>query len=258
MSSGYKERKRQEYRKQLEDAYASYERREPLSMDKLLEVVREFARRKLYRVESNPEFGQLGTIGTVDDYVQKVCEAVWKGLTQGSFRGNASTFYSWVHKIAFNQRRGFEGEILEQKYVKVPLLVSRAVGEDEKVTNDRDEYEQVDNPEIHDGPTAFDIGCTIPKDTQGVDLTICKLLLTDVQDKVNGRYIRRGRNYAEVARLLDMTTEAVEIRIRRMRERNIANKAQEKAEAKRRRQEAEEERRNSVSIGLAKLREAKL
>ena len=260
MSTGngeYEKRQQQRYRKRLEDAYEAYKRREPLSLDKLGKEVYEFARRKLYNVESNPEFSQIGTSKTVDDFAQEVVFSVWKGLKRGAFRGDVSTFYSWVHKITFNQRRGFEGEILEQKYVKVPLLVSKTVEPDEKITNDRYEHEQVDNPEIHEGPAVYDIGCNIPKSTQGLDRTICNLLLTEVSDEVNCEYIVRPRNYAEVAFVLGMTESAVSKRLQLMRKRNIKDKEQEKAQAKQRRLDEENERRDSVSIGLAKLRGSK-
>ena len=101
-SNGYKERQKQKYKKQLENAYAAYVRREPLSLDKLLTEVRKFAERKIHSVESDPEFKELGTIGTGDDYAQDAVIGVWKGLVlEKSFRGDVSNFYAWVQLYSF-------------------------------------------------------------------------------------------------------------------------------------------------------------
>ena len=254
-TDGYKERKRKLNKKAIEDAYEAYVRREPGSLDNLLTLVSIFAKRKIHSVESDPEFKQLGTACTGDDFAQEAVIAVWKGLDRGVFRGDVSNFYAWMHSIVFSHKKQLESEILEQKCTKVPLLVNRKVGQDEKVScSDKDEYEEVDNPVIHARPAVSDIGCTIPASVQGVDLTICKLLLTTVRGE-DGR--ERGRTYAEVGFILGMTEDAVTKRMERVRVRNIANKESKKAEYRQRRLDEETERRNSVSIGLAKIRVAK-
>ena len=69
-TGGYKERKRRLNKKAIEEAYEAYVRREPCSLDNLLTLVSTFAKRKIYSVESDPEFKQIGTAYTGDDFAQ--------------------------------------------------------------------------------------------------------------------------------------------------------------------------------------------
>jgi hypothetical protein len=64
----------------------------------------------------------------------------------------------------------------------------------------------------------------IPNGIEGLDLTICKLLLTEVQDQVNGEYIMRPRNYREVGLVLGMTENAVKSRMAKLRKRTKAER----------------------------------
>ena len=247
MTTGYEERKRQEYKKQIEDAYRAYERREPLSLDKLLVKVQEFAYRKMYGIElDNPK---LGTVRTADDYAQDVMVDVWQQLKQGSFRGDSSTFYAWINKICHNTKQNFLSEIVDQRKNKRSLMVPIF---DEHGSKDDEE----DNPEIYESDVRdFDI--RIPTSVQGIDLTICKLLLTEVQDERNGEYVMRGRTYAEVGHVLQMTEAAVKKRLNRLQKRLKAEKDPELKEQQKIREDALEEQRDSVSRGLAKLRGTK-
>jgi DNA-directed RNA polymerase specialized sigma24 family protein len=72
----------------------------------------------------------------------------------------------------------------------------------------------------------------IPAGVEGLDLTICKLLLTEVQDQVNGEYVMRPRNYKEVGLILGMTENAVEIRVRKLRKRLRAEREAARPTAK--------------------------
>jgi DNA-directed RNA polymerase specialized sigma24 family protein len=72
----------------------------------------------------------------------------------------------------------------------------------------------------------------IPAGVEGLDLTICKLLLTEVQDQVNGEYVMRLRNYKEVGLILGMTENAVEIRVRKLRKRLRAEREAARPTAK--------------------------
>lgn len=231
------------------NAYEAYVRKEPRSMDHLLKLVNEFAFLKVRHLEH--DFKDFGSAETADDWAQEVSIKVWQNLEQ--FANNpASTpasFYSWVHKIAFNQATDAFNLLYEERRIKVDLTVP--VRDDYGRKKDGEEEE---NPKIYMNGGASDIGPSIPRSAEGLDRTICNLLLTEVRGE-DDRH--RGRTYAEVARLLDMSVDAVEIRIRRMRDKNKANKEQEKARRKQQRLDALEEAANSVSIGLAKIRGAK-
>ena len=244
MSDGYKQRQRERYKKQLEDAFDAYERREPASMDSLLLEVVKFAKRKMYGVEmDNPK---LGTIRTVDDYAQDVMVAVWQGLESKSFLGGRPKFYAYVNKISHNTKQDFLAEIIHQRNHKVALTVP--INNEYGIKEDEE-----DNPEIYDARD-FDVRINIPASVQGIDLTICKLLLTEVRGK-DGNH--RGRNYSDIGRILEMTEDAVKKRMDRLRDRLKVEKEAEKNEQQRIKEDAERERRDSVSIGLAKLRGTK-
>ena len=237
--------KRTSIRNNLMSAYEAYERREPNSMDKLLELVRKFAYMKLCHLEF--DFKGFGTAETVDDWAQDVVINVWQNLEKKTFKTPA-LFYSWVHKIAFNQATDSFNYLIEEKSTEVPLMVKIR---DEHGTDEEDEEE---NPLIH-SQSNNDHSIRIPASVQGIDRTICKLLLTTVREAATGKH--RGRNYAEVAWVLSMTEDAVETRIRRMRKNIKAENEREQEQKKKAQADAEYERDNSVRLGLAKLREAK-
>jgi RNA polymerase sigma factor (sigma-70 family) len=232
MSTGeYEKQKRESTKQGLISAYEAYLRSEAGSLDKLLALVQKFAYKKLYHFEI--ENKELGTINTVDDYAQDVATAVWNGLRLQSFSGDSSSFYPWVHKITHNKGILFIKELEKQRNTKVGLTVVRE--------NDDGEKEEIDNPEIYEEHD-FDIRVNIPRSIQGVDLTICKLMLTTVQDqRKDGSFYRRGRNYAEVADVLEMTEGAVKARLKRLRK-GLKKEKPAKAKA-----EAEYEKANSLT-----------
>ncbi len=82
-------------------------------------------------------------------------------------------------------------------------------------------------------------------------------MLTTVRGQ-DGKY--RGRNYANIGLILGMTENAVKKRMERLRDRLKKEKKEREAgrkEQQRIEEQAEAERRNSVSIGLARIRGVK-
>ena len=171
-------------------------------------------------------------------------------LAKGSFRGDRSNIYAYVQSIIFQDKKPeFLKEIIEQRETKVGLT--------SVVENDDGESEEIDNPGICREPEGRDLDIRIPKSVQGVDLTICKLMLTTVRGQ-DGKY--RGRNYANIGLILGMTENAVKKRMEQLRDRLKKEKKEREAgrkEQQRIEEQAEAERRNSVSIGLARIRGVK-
>jgi len=213
--------KRGRSRNDLMSAFEAYQRREPCSMDNLLQVVRGFAYTKLYHLEH--DFKDFGSAETVDDWAQDVVIKVWQALDKGRFEGTPAEFYSWVHKIAFNRSTDAFNDLQEEKAIKVPLFIKSEEGGDEN----GDDYEE-ENPALYEENGGAGVGFHIPASVQGIDLTICKLMLTEVQDQVNGEYIMRPRNYREVGLVLGMTEDAVKKRLSRLQRRLKAERGKKK------------------------------
>lgn len=190
---------RQRNRNKLIVAYEAYKRKEPGSSDNLMLTVRNFAYTKVYHLEF--EFKDLGTSETADDWAQEVVLRVWQGLNK--FHGTSEMFYSWVHKIAFNQATDAFNNLRSTKDSKVLLF--------EKEEDENGEIKEEENPEIHN-QAGVEFSITIPKSVQGIDLNICKLIMD-------------GMSYAEVADALKMTENAVEHRLRKLRKRLASEKA---------------------------------
>jgi RNA polymerase sigma factor (sigma-70 family) len=230
-------------RKGLIAAYEAYQRREPASMDALMVKVREFAYMKVYHLEF--EFNKFGSAETADDWAQEISIKVWQGLEKfdNDPRSTPESFYSWVHKIAFNQGLAAFNDLKKQKREKVGLTVKP-----------RDEFgseeEEEDNPEIYESKIR-DSFIRIPASVTGIDLNICKMLLTKVRGK-DGHH--RGRNYAEVARALNMTEASVKMRLNRLKMKIKAEEDKETEEKRARLAEAEAEKRDSITKGLAMIR----
>lgn len=214
-------------------------------MDKLLALVRKFVYMKLYHLEH--DFKDFGSAETVDDWTQDVSIRVWQSLLKDDRRSPAS-FYAWVHKIAFNEGNAAFNKLIKEKATKVPLMVPIS---DEDAGTDEDEQE---NPELHE-EEGYSSSVRIPASVQGVDRQICNLLLTTIRCAEDGRH--RGRNYAEVGQVLNMTEAAVESRIRQIRKNIKTDRARGEEQNKKAMADAEYERDNSVRLGLARIREAK-
>ena len=133
--------KRDRTRNDLISAYEAYQRREPLSMDRLLELVRAFAYVKLYHLEH--DFKDFGSAETVDDWAQEVVINVWQNLEkfEGNPKSTPDNFYSWVHTIAYHKGTKAFACIDDERAVKVPLFRKNEDGDGEGF--------EVDNPEIY-------------------------------------------------------------------------------------------------------------
>ncbi len=201
-------------------------------MDLLMKLVLKFAFTKVSHLEHEHSFKDFGTAETADDWAQDVTIKVWQGLTgtgAKQFEGTGEQFYSWVHKIAFNQATDAFNDLLEEKKTKVTMFHEiEEEGERGSIETFTEE-----NPLIHAEGAGYGAGIGIPKSATGKDREICILLLTEVQDqKKNGDYFMRGRTYAEVAHVLGMTENAVTLRFNRMRERDKAENEQKMEQAR--------------------------
>ena len=241
----YKQGKRNTNKQRLEDAYQKYIDRVPGYESIFYKEVIEHAKRKMYDIEiDNP---RLGTAGTVDDYAQEVVIEVWQGPSRGSFRGGKSNIYAWVQSIIFkNKKPEFLKEIIDQRKTKVGITTV--------VEGDDGGLEEIDNPEIYREPEGRDFDIRIPSSVQGIDRLICTLMLDKVRGD-NGQY--RNRNYANIAMIMEMTENAVKKRMQKLRIRLRAEREAGKKEQQRMDEEADTKRRNSFSIGLAKIRAGK-
>jgi RNA polymerase sigma factor (sigma-70 family) len=235
--------KQAQNKKSLVDAFNNYISAPAKYEKEFYDEVKKFAYRKLYHFEI--ENSKLGTTNTVDDYAQDVVVGVWTGLK--SFCGDADSFCSWVNKIIFNTGVDFLDEIVEQRENKVGILIEK-VDEDGK-------QEQVDNSAIYE-TEINDHFITIPNSVQGIDLNICKVMMSSqVQDqRKDGSYFYRPKNYAEVAEILNMTEQAVKDRVAKLKKRlKVEREAKDKHSAAKL-LAAQAEQRDSLTNGLARIR----
>jgi len=236
------ELKRTKTRQNLIEAYDSYTRREAGSLDRLMVQVRKFAFTKVSHLEHEHSFKEFGTAETADDWAQEVSIKVWQGLTgtgrkqwvpkakvKGKELTHGELFYAWVHKIANNQGADAFNDLLEEKKTKVSLFTSV----DEEDEKGKVETFTEENPLIHDQGAGYGRHpALIPASVTGRDREICIVLASPVSEERNGKYITRGRNYAEVAQVLGMTEAAVTLRLHRLRERVKAENEQKMEEAR--------------------------
>ncbi len=155
--------------------------------------------------------------------------AVWQGLEKfASDSVNTSDkFYSWIHKIAFNQATDAFKYLDDQRKSKVGLMVTQS--------DDRGAYE-VDNPEIYEA-NAWEDRYPIPLGIEGVELEILESMLTGVPASRVGKdgqteYYTRTKTYKEVGEELRMEEGAVKMRLLRLRKR-MKTERKSKAEAQR-------------------------
>jgi DNA-directed RNA polymerase specialized sigma24 family protein len=231
----YAARKRSATREAIMDAYEVYRRGEPGALNRLIDLVREFAYAKVKYLDF--EFNSGGA--DAEDWAQDVALDVWRQLDD--YRGDtASSFYAWVHKIAFNTGSSTFNALLEEKDTHVDLTTDVMDGESgEGMFED-------DNPEVYenalsaderkwteyDGATGdivwtrdakrgkvetvpgsetsmFDIGSggsLIPDWVGGDNLVICDLY-------------RRGKTYKQIGRSLNLSEDAVKQRVAAIRKR---------------------------------------
>lgn len=174
-------------KKTVEVAYQNYLDNKPGSEGELYATVVKFARGKITtRLFDSPESAE-----DVEDHVQEVALKVWGNI--GLFKGDAESFYHWVHKISY--RQGLAAAIATTKEFKkrVDLFV------------ESEEGDMDDNPLLYNGQEVREHARELPEFIKGTDLLICKLMREDF-------------TYEEIGQRTGLTEEAVEIRIRRIRE----------------------------------------
>jgi DNA-directed RNA polymerase specialized sigma24 family protein len=196
--------KRGRTRSSLIAAYEAYQREEPGSMDILLQSVRKFATSKLIHLEH--DFAEFGTAENTDDWAQEVTIKVWRGMDTTR---TPSSFYAWVHKIAFNQASASFNNLVEEQDVHASLTKPIR----DKNGEDIGDVGVKDNPELYTGGPSSRL--YIPQSVQGIDLNICKLILA-------------GMTYAEIGEDLQMTEDAIWSRVKRLKKRIAAERATEK------------------------------
>jgi hypothetical protein len=94
---------------------------------------------------------------------------------------------------------------------------------------DGDGLEEDDNPEIYKEQSP-ELITRIPNWVEGIDLSICKMLMIGVryEDSKTGTWKVRAKTYAEVAHDLHMTENSVTKRIKKIRERATKEKKEAK------------------------------
>jgi Sigma-70, region 4 len=175
-------------------AFEAYQRREPLSVDNLFETVSDFLLTKLERLDH--DFNESAVLA--EDRAQDVLMDIWSRVRLGQFTGDGEDFFRYVNRISFTARMDGLRELIDEQKKRSPLMFD---GE----TEDDDPFE---NPAL-DGPVINEGSFTIPQHVQGVDLSICRLILD-------------GKSYADIAAILEISEQAVKDRLARIRKRNEA------------------------------------
>lgn len=207
--------KRKNRKQTIINAYRAYTAKEPSSLDHLLEVVRKFALHKLATV--GREFRE--TAETAEDHAQEISIKVWQGIGEPR---SAESFYAWVNAITFNRKTKAFNDLLEEKKTTVPLMVPM-------IDDDGNETDELtDNPAIYERSTGVEHVC-IPDSVIGIDYNICLSLMVGIHhERPDGTWGERPKTMAEVAKELNMREEQVTQRLKHLRKRLKAEKAEEK------------------------------
>jgi len=227
--------KQVENQKRVEQVYQNYILDPVKHETEFYKEVFKFAKHKLWRIESENQ----QTIRNSSDFAQDVTVDVWRQLAT-NFRPN--NFHAWLCKIVNNTKNDFISEIDDQKKNKVGVMVI--------MDDDDGAKEEVENPLLH-ASSGYGQFLNIPSSVTGIDLNICKMLLTQVRGK-DGNH--RGRNYAEVARALRMTEDAVKTRLLKLRTRLKADKNEERAKNLNAPMEAARKHRERADADLVRIR----
>lgn len=233
--------KNESTKKRIMAAYEAYERREPGSMNALVSVCREFAHTKLRHLEY--DLKATGHDGEdISDWSQEVSINVWQVLRDGKFTPDTSngqtpseSFYSWLHKIAFNKASKVFNNLDEHLQTHTTVTVPGAEGEDGN--------QYVDNPEIYNHLAPEETPYPVlpewidTRDPDDIDAAIIRLLSVEnvnnievkTTDPTLARYFDNpaaatewkytGYSYADVAAILNLSTAAVKQRVKKMRDR---------------------------------------
>jgi RNA polymerase sigma factor (sigma-70 family) len=211
--SNVKGAKRQRTKDALIAAYVAYTQNKSDSLPVLLNLVRQFAVKKMYTLEM--DFWKTGTAETVDDWAQDVVIKVWQGLNQ--FSGTPDSFYPWLHRVVFNRSQDAFTMLADERTRKVPLSLKT------RGTEDGNEHTQ-DNPDVYKSG-ARDVLIKIPDSIQGEDLEVCQLMIA-------------GKTFIEIGNILELPPNTVVQRMVR-----LGKRMEKERNADRKRIEAERTRR---------------
>jgi DNA-directed RNA polymerase specialized sigma24 family protein len=145
---------------------------------------------------------------TYEDIAQEIAITVWAQLNlpegaKGGFHGGPGDIYFWLQTIANRTgKKAFHANIKEVESIKLPLLVQ--VKDDDGELSE----ELVENPLLHEG--WFRERRQLPDWMTFKDKEICRLMRDGVTE------------YAAIGQELGLTPSAVENRVRKMRQRNMA------------------------------------
>jgi DNA-directed RNA polymerase specialized sigma24 family protein len=165
--------------------------------------VTKFARRKLKYLEMGETgLGSMDSDGSgIEDFAQEVVIGVLKGMP--TFRGTCRSFPAFVHSICYKQAARHFNALKDRKDDIVSMMVSADGGLGDALDDEKGGKE-VENPEIYKSNDTHEFSFSIPSSVQGVELTICKLMID-------------GMTTQGIAVMLKMTHAAIEKRLSRMR-----------------------------------------
>lgn len=185
-------------RKAVEQAYQEFIDGADEAESKLFQIVLDFAKGKV----SSALFDSPESTLTADDHAQEVVIRVWEKL--GEFIGDAPNFYSWLNRVCYVEGAHAINSVTEEFGRREPLFIESE--------DDPGVFE--DNPLLTQSEQYIEHRVELPEFIQGIDLQICTL-------------IRSGYSYKNIGILLEISEKAVELRIKRMREKAIAWKAKQ-------------------------------
>jgi RNA polymerase sigma factor (sigma-70 family) len=194
----YEKLKRDAMRSRVIAAYEAH--RDKLPGNDLYSTVFDFVTLKLRHLEY--DFADVSHHETLNDWVQETTIKVFDNL--GKFKGTGANFYSWLHKICFNDAADIAKKLLKERENRVPLMV---------VDEDGDE---TDNPEIYRVIDADERPIHIPPEITGLDRHIVGLIYS-------------GKSYGQIADELEKTKKAVQRRMERLKDKMKKVREQQKA-----------------------------
>jgi DNA-directed RNA polymerase specialized sigma24 family protein len=173
----------------VEKAYKDYLDGKPDAESNFFITITKFAKSKVTWATS-----RLDEVDkTPDDYAQDTAVYIWKKLP--TFVGEPGEFFAWLSRICYVTGANAATETIKILNSRVPLLVDSedepGFLEENPLISSRYRYE--DTPAVR-----------LPKWIQGKDKLICG-------------YIESGYSYKEIGTFMAMTKNAVEIRIKRIR-----------------------------------------
>lgn len=188
-------------RTKIETSYRNYLQGGDGAEGEFFKAVTAFAKSKM----TTALFDSSEGTSTVEDKAQDVAVYVWSKLSD--FRGEPDAFYPWLNRICYTTGASALNSANDDATKRVEMFVE-----------DEESGDMEDNPEIYqsgisykrNGKVAYQeprpqYQRDLPEFIQGTDLYICE-------------YIREGYDYEKIGRILAISEDNVEIRVRRMRE----------------------------------------